>query len=108
MKVRIDVDDSELHKLSKYTIIAKEEIGLRCWIDHTTSYCDLPAYDIDLLIEGAKRAIGLGTDYGILVDIESRRDHRDERCYVLHSVDVVKSEDVDHTVLELLDYIQNC
>lgn len=115
MKVRIEIDESELVKLDNYTILEKvtpeveEEEILRSYFSGYTDFSEIHEADREEILRCAKNAIEEGA-YGIVVDIESGRDCRDHRCYTFIGCHVVSSksdnEYPDYKVSDLKKHLE--
>jgi hypothetical protein len=105
MKVHIEVDSSELHKLKAYTIV-QSDVALREMFAGSSSIGELSDCDIDEIIEVAKKAMLEGVEFGIVVDVElGRSSFDDSRTYDLVSVHIDCVESSDYTVAEMLKAI---
>ncbi len=105
--IQIEVSQAALKKMDKAGIrykITNSDVDLENLLTCHTDVSELGDYDLQKIVEVAKKAISKGTDYGIAIETRSGRDMNDHRCYTLAEVSIV-SHDHDecrHSVSELL------
>ncbi len=105
--IQIEVTKEALKKIQnlgiKYVVV-KDDLELRNVLFSSTSIGELADHEQEQIFDVAQKAIKLGTDYGITVDMGAGRDNQDQRCYWLNSVEVVDvDQHPDFTVKQMLD-----
>lgn len=109
-KVRIEICESELHKLDNYTLLTKvtPEVArsekLHEFFSRSTDFSEIASCDQDEIVCTAERAIDESAK-GIKIEIESGRDCRDHRCYTYISSEVTDGDYPDYTVVEMLEHL---
>lgn len=109
-KVEILILEENLEKLKELGIeyeLTNPDIELENFLRASTDTEDLSYYDMQQIVETAKKAIEKGTKYGIVIDLLSGKDMNDDRYYTLENVYIeeVKNGNCSYTVEELLEYV---